>query len=150
MAKLAKGGGVTPYIVRLLDDPSVAGATGDSDDLMTMFSFGQGHGPPPVRPLVVYRLSPRDGKETLVRGLTLENLLPRSLKDVVGAGREPVVYNFLDGGGGLGGIPSAIVTPALLFGDIDIRRQTGRFRKPPLYPHPAFPRFGATPVRNAR
>ncbi len=142
MRTLAKGGGVTPYVVRLLDDANVAGAANDNDDMMALFSFGMGasgnHGPPPVRPLVVYRLSPRDGKETLVRGLTLENLLPRSLKDVVAAGREPVVYNFVDGGSGFGGIPSAIVTPSLLFGDIDIRRQTGRFRKPPLYPHPGF------------
>ncbi|HVR62980.1 MAG TPA: metallopeptidase TldD-related protein [Polyangia bacterium] len=156
MRKLAKGGGVTPYVVRLLEDPNVAGGSNDSDDMMALFSFGLGsnHGPPPVRPLVVYRLSPRNGKngkddggETLVRGLTLENLLPRSLKDIVAAGREPAVYNFVDGGTGLGGIPSAIVAPALLFADVDIRRQTGKYQKPPLYPHPAFVSSPVPPSR---
>ena len=138
MGKLARGGGVTPYVVRLLEDPNVAGLGGDSDDLSMLFSFGMGgsHGPPPVRPLVVYRV--KDGKETLVRGLTLENLLPRSLKDVVAAGRDPVIYNYIDGGNAFSGIPSAIVAPSLLFGDVDIRRQTGRFRRPPLYAHPGF------------
>jgi TldD protein len=139
LGKIARGGGVTPYVVRLLEDPNVAGGSSSGDDLTALLSFGMGagsHGPPPVRPLVVYRV--RDGKEVLVRGLTLENLLPRSLKDVVAVGRDPAVYNFVDGGGGSSGIPSSIVTPALLFGDIDIRRQTGRFRKPPLYPHPGF------------
>jgi hypothetical protein len=71
---------------------------GDADDLAALFSFGGGsHGPPPVRPLVVYRVE--HGKETLVRGLTLENLLPRSFKEVAATGNEPVVYNYQDGGG---------------------------------------------------
>jgi hypothetical protein len=73
-----------------------------------------------------------------VRGLTFENLLPRSLKDISAVGRDLVVYNFIDGGAGFTGIPSSIVTPPLLFADVDIRRQTGRNRKPPLYPHPGF------------
>jgi predicted Zn-dependent protease len=134
LAKIAKGGGVTCYVVRLLDDGTLPPA--DGEDIMAMFSFGGGnHGPPPVRPLVAYRLGP-DGKEELVRGLALENLLPRSLKEVSAVGKEPVVYNFLEGGNGFSGIPTSIVAPALLFSDVDIRKQTGKNRKPPLYPPP--------------
>ena len=130
--KIARGGGVTTYIVRLLDDGSIPG---DMDDMSAMFSFGGGnHGPPPVRPLIVYRLS--HGKETLVRGVTLENLLPRSFKEVSATGNEPVVYNYLDGGPGFSGVPSTIIAPALLFPDVDIRRQPGKHRKPPVYPSP--------------
>ncbi|HET6280653.1 MAG TPA: metallopeptidase TldD-related protein [Polyangia bacterium] len=138
LGKIAKGGGVTTYVVRLLEDSTVAGANSDGDDMMSLLSFGTGGGqsPPSVRPLVVYRV--KDGKETLVRGLTFENLLPRSLKDISAVGRDLVVYNFIDGGAGFTGIPSSIVTPPLLFADVDIRRQTGRNRKPPLYPHPGF------------
>ena len=51
-------------------------------------------------------------------------------------GNEPFVYNYLDGGGGFSGIPSTIITPALLLSDVDIRRQTGKNRKPPAYPSP--------------
>ena len=131
--KIAKGGGVTTYIVRLLDDGSIPG--GDADDLTALFSFGGGsHGPPPIRPLIVYRVA--HGKETLVRGVTLENLLPRSFKEIAATGSEPVVYNYQDGGGGFSGVPSTIIAPALLFPDVDIRRQPGKHRKPPVYPSP--------------
>jgi TldD protein len=132
LTKIAKGGGVTTYIVRLLDDGSMPG---DMDDLAALFSFGGGnHGPPPIRPLIVYRLV--HGKEELVRGVTLENLLPRSFKEVSATGNEPFVYNYLDGGGGFSGIPSTIIAPALLFPDVDVRRQQGKHRKPPVYPSP--------------
>jgi TldD protein len=130
--KIARGGGVTTYIVRLLDDGSIPG---DIEDMSALFSFGGGnHGPPPIRPLIVYRLS--HGKETLVRGVTLENLLPRSFKEVSATGNEPIVYNYLDGGPGFSGVPSTIIAPALLFPDVDIRRQPGKHRKPPVYPSP--------------
>ena len=133
LGKIAKGGGVTTYIVRLLDDGSIPG--GDMDDLAALFSFGGGnHGPPPIRPLIVYRLS--HGKEELVRGVTLENLLPRSFKEVSATGNEPVVYNYIDSGAGFSGIPSTIIAPALLFPDVDVRRQPGKHRKPPVYSSP--------------
>lgn len=132
LAKAAKGGGITTYVVRLLDDGSILG---DSDDLAALFSFGGGnHGPPPIRPLVVYRLA--NGKEELVRGVTLENLLPRSLKEVSAVGNDPFVYNYQDGGAGFSGIPSTIIAPALLLPDVDVRRQPGKHRKPPVYPSP--------------
>jgi predicted Zn-dependent protease len=135
LGKIAKGGGVTTYVVRLLDDGMLPG--GDAEDFMTMFGFGGGaHGPPPLRPLVAYRVS--GGKEELVRGLTLENLMPRSLKDVTAVGKDPVVYNYLDGGAGFSGVPTTIVAPPLLISDVDIRRVAGKNRKPPLYAAPGF------------
>jgi predicted Zn-dependent protease len=143
--KIAKGGGVTTYVVRLLDDGSIAG---DSDDLAALFSFGGGsRSPPPIRPLVVYRV--QNGKETLVRGVTLENLLPRSFKEVSAAGNEPVVYNYQDGGGGFSGVPSTIIAPSLLFPDVDVRRQQGKHRKPPVYPSPLSLSPAASPVSPA-
>ena len=133
LGKIAKSGGITTYVVRLLDDDSLAG--GEADDLAALLSFGMGgHGPPPVRPLVVYRLD--HGKETLVRGLLLENLLPRSLKDITAVGADATVHNFLEGGAGFSGVPTTIISPPLLVSDVDVRRQTGRNRKPPLYPSP--------------
>jgi hypothetical protein len=135
LAHIAKGGGVTTYVVRLLDDGLLP--AGDSDELLSLFSFGGGRGgPPPIRPLVVYRV--QGGKETLVRGLALENLEPRSLKDVTAAGAEPVVYNYIDEGNGFAGIPTTIIAPPLVVSDVDIRRLTGKYRRPPLYPPPGF------------
>lgn len=133
LGKIAKGGGVTTYVVRLLDDGSVPG--GEAEDLGAMISFGAaGHGPPPLRPLVAYKVA--HGKLTPVRGLLLDNLLPRSLKDITAVGTEPFVYNYLDGGGGFSGIPSTIVAPALLVSDVDVRKLTGKNRKPPVYISP--------------
>jgi TldD protein len=135
LARIAKGGGVTTYVVRLLDDGLLP--AGESDDMLSLFSFGGGgHGPPTVRPLVVYRVD--RGKETLVRGLALEDLQPRSLKDVTAAGRDAVVYNYVDEGSGFAGVPTTIIAPSLVVSDVDIRRLTGKNRKPPLYPPPGF------------
>jgi hypothetical protein len=121
--------------LRLLDDGLLP--PGDADDLLSMFSFGGGgHGPPPVRPLVVYRVD--GGRETLVRGLALENLEPRSLKDVTAAGRDAVVYNYVDEGSGFAGVPTTIIAPSLLVSDVDIRRLSGKNRKPPLSKPPGF------------
>jgi hypothetical protein len=133
LARSAKGGGVTTYVVRLLDDGLLPPG---EDDMLSLFSFGTGHGPPPVRPLVAYRVE--GGKETLVRGLALENLQPRSLKDVTAVGKDAVVYNYLDQGNGFSGVPTTIISPPLLVSDVDIRRVTGKNRKPPLYPAPGF------------
>ena len=105
---------------------------------MSLFSFGGGsHGPPPVRPLVVYRVDGRQGDA----GARADAGEPAAALAQGGHRRrasDPVVYNYLDGGGGFSGIPSTIITPALLFSDVDIRRQTGKNRKPPLYPPPGF------------
>jgi TldD protein len=144
LARIAKGGGVTTYVVRLLDDGLLP--IGDSDDMLSLFSFGGGgHGPPPVRPLVVYRVA--GGKETLVRGLALENLEPRSLKDVTAAGRDAVVYNYIDEGSGFAGVATTIIAPPLVISDVDVRRLTGKNRKPPLYPPPGFSSSGFAPGR---
>ena len=153
MQKASKrdAGGLETYVVRLLEDSTVASA---DDDMAGLFSFAMGGrgGPPPVRPLVVYRV--RNGKEELVRGLTLEGLMPRSLKEITAVGRDAVVYSYIDSGGGGTGIPSSIVTPPLLFSDVDIRRQTGKNRKPPLYGRPGGgagrPTAGASPDRAPR
>jgi predicted Zn-dependent protease len=136
LARIAKGGGVTTYVVRLLDDGQLP--LGEADDMASLFTFGLsgGHGPPPIRPLVVYRVE--RGKETLVRGLALENLEPRSLKDVTAAGKDAVVYNYIDEGNGFAGVPTTIIAPPLVVSDVDIRRLTGKNRKPPLYPPPGF------------
>jgi hypothetical protein len=68
--------------------------------------------------------------------VSLENLLPRSLKDVSATGTDPIVFNTFDGGGGFSGIPCTVISPALLLSDVDVRRQTGKHRKPPVYPSP--------------
>jgi predicted Zn-dependent protease len=139
LAKESKARHCEAYIVRLVDDPTTAGGLDVADfaeQMFHLFTGGRrGGGAAPVLPLVAYRL--KNGKEEPVRGFTLEGMVPKALKDIVAAGRDPFVLNFIDGLGGLG-LPSAIVSPSLLFADIEVRRQTSRNKKPPLYPHPSF------------
>lgn len=137
MRKTAQGGGVESYIVRLLDEPNVPGV-GDTEDSLSMLSLsGSGRSAPPIKPLVVYRLT-ASGKEELVRGLTLEGLVPRSLRDIGALGRDAIVYNFHEGGAGFTGVPTSILTPPLLLFDVDVRRSQGKHRRPPAYPRPPF------------
>ncbi|MES1209196.1 MAG: metallopeptidase TldD-related protein [Pseudomonadota bacterium] len=135
MTRAGRGGGLGSYVVRLLDDATVPGVT-SAEDALNLFSVGgSGRSAPSVKPLVVYRLT-AGGKEELVRGLTLEGLVPRSLKDIGALGKDAAVYNYVDGGAGFVGIPSSVVTPSLLFSDVDVRRSTGKNKRPPLYPRP--------------
>jgi len=135
MRRAGKGGGLASYVVRLLDDAQVPGVTNPADALAMIAVSGSGRTAPSVKPLVAYRIT-ADGKEQLVRGLTLEGIIPRSLKDIVAVGKDVEVYNFQDGGLGFVGVPSSIVTPPLLFSDVDIRRSVGKHKRPPLYPRP--------------
>jgi TldD protein len=136
MARIGRGGGVTSYVVKLLDDPSIPGVANPTDSLSMISLAGSGRSAPSLRPLAVYRVT-AEGKEEPVRGLTLEGVVPRSLKDIVAMGREPSVYNYQEGGVGFVGIPSSIITPPLLFSDVDVRRSVGKNKRPPVYPRPS-------------
>ena len=48
-------------------------------------------------PLLAYRVYP-DGREELVRGLRFKDLTVRSLRDIVAAGGEPAVFDYLENG----------------------------------------------------
>jgi hypothetical protein len=133
--KLAKESGEQVYVVRLLDDPSTLGTGGDMSSVMRAMFGGHGDDAEPERPLVAAQVS--GGKESQIRGFTLEGLRPRSLKDIVAAGREPYVLDFIDPFAG-GAVASAIVAPPLLMTHVGVRAQTGKDDRPPLYPHPYF------------
>lgn len=108
--------------------------------------------PPPA--LVAYKVYP-NGKQELVRGVQLAELPIRTWKDVIAAGNTPFVYNFLAPsesfislriGGGTdsgnvpsGGIESAIITPDLLVGEIEVRTSTLGQRPQPAVTRPAVP-----------
>jgi predicted Zn-dependent protease len=70
----------------------------------------------------------KDGKEEPVRGLSLEGFAPKKLKkDLVAAGKDLFVLDEYS---------QSIVTPALLFEDVDVGRPNDKNRTPPLYPSP--------------
>lgn len=91
-----------------------------------------------VNLLEVYRVYP-DGREELVRGTQAAGMAPSVFKDVLAAGKEQYVYNYLAPAvtspyisGGAQYLPATVAVPDLLFEDVEIRPVEGDFPKPPI------------------
>jgi hypothetical protein len=93
-------------------------------------------------PAMVYRIYP-DGREELVRGMRFRGLNSRVLRDILAASTEAYAFDFLNtgapfaimGGGGYLA-PTTVVSPALLFEEIELDRAQDELSRPPLVPPP--------------
>jgi hypothetical protein len=97
------------------------------------------------KPSIVKRVYP-DGREELVRGAAFAAVPLRALKDLLDIGNAGVPYHYLSAGTGgpfdalfepPTGIAISIVSPSLVFRDLDIKKPRGAQRKPPIAPRPA-------------
>jgi TldD protein len=87
---------------------------------------------PQLSPRLLWRIYVSDGHQELVRGAVFKQLDTRALRsDIVAAGNENYVYNRAEP------LPSTIVAPAILFGELDIQRANRTREKLPQYPAPA-------------
>jgi TldD protein len=132
-----------PYgmLVRKLDYPFSAGRS----ELQALAQSGAQSGGsvrPISPPVLVYRVY-ADGREELVRGLRFRGVSTRSLKDLVGASKESVLFDFVNNGAplsilGAGGLlaPTSIVSPALLFEEIEFELPQEQLPKLPVVPPP--------------
>lgn len=66
-------------------------------------------------PINIYKVYP-DGREELVRGCEFGSVDVGTLKDIIAAGREPIIYNT----GSATGAPASIVAPAVLFEEVEL------------------------------
>jgi TldD protein len=140
-----------PYglIVRQLDDAAITAAPDLTiRELRAMRNIDRTLPPPAI---LVYRVT-AGGKEELVRVAQLGEVSIRAWRDIVAVGKAPHVSNFLatpEGwlehkfigalGGGDGAVPtagveSAVVAPALLFKELDVRPYTLGTRARPAVP----------------
>jgi hypothetical protein len=86
---------------------------------------------PQLAPRLLWRVYVNDGHMELVRGAVFQEFDTRSLRnDIVAAGSDTFVYNRAEP------LPSAIVAPSLLFGEVEIQRATRQRDKLPQYPAP--------------
>lgn len=86
---------------------------------------------PQLAPRLLWRVYVSDGHMELVRGAVFKELDTRALRsDVIAAGSDAYVYNRSEP------LPSAIVGPSLLFGELDIQRANRTREKLPQYPAP--------------
>jgi TldD protein len=131
-----------PYgiLVRKMDFPSAA----SSEQLRRLAPRGsRGSGARPVSmPVLVYRVYP-DGREELVRGLRFRGLNARSFKDILAASREEALFEYLENGVpfaqiGAGGfvIGCSVVSPGVLFEELELEQPEEEFPKLPLAPPP--------------
>ena len=89
-------------------------------------SLGRGNAP-----RLLYRVRAKDGHEDLVRGSTIGQMDLRSLRnDIVAVGDKMEVSN--NGGSS----PYAIIAPALLFDELEIKKENDTKEKLPNYPRP--------------
>ena len=81
-------------------------------------------------PRLLYRIYP-DGHEELVRGAVFNELDVRALRsDLIAVGNDPLVSNRT------GGIPTTVISPSLLFGELTVKRADTSKDKLPDYPPP--------------
>jgi predicted Zn-dependent protease len=87
---------------------------------------------PQLSPRLLWRVYVNDGHMELVRGAVFKQLDTRALRsDIVAAGNDTYVYNRTEP------LPSAIIAPSVLFGELEIQRANRTREKLPQYPPPA-------------
>ncbi|HLU66472.1 MAG TPA: metallopeptidase TldD-related protein [Kofleriaceae bacterium] len=136
-------------IIRQMDDPAI---TANSEltrfERLQLLQTVDNEAPPPA--LLAYRVDMK-GREQLVRGVQLKPVGIRAWRDVVAVSKSRTVRNFLASvedplllqvsGAGPGfvpsaGVESAVVTPDLLFRELDLVPSTLGRRPPPALPPP--------------
>lgn len=123
-------------IVRKMDFPTTASL----DELRRIGGGTQGRAV--SKPLRIYKVFP-DGKEEMIRGVRFRGLSVRSLKDILAASEELHTFQYLENGGPFAHVdaggyvaPTSVISPALLFEDIEIEKIPGEMPRPPIVPPP--------------
>jgi TldD protein len=133
-------------MVRKMDFPSTAS---NSEVRRLISGAARSGGSRPVSlPLRIYRVY-ADGREEMVRGLRFRALNVRSLKDIVAAGDDANVFNYLENGqlfalagAGAETAETSVVAPSLLIDDLELVRMEDEQPKLPLVPAPELSSLG--------
>jgi predicted Zn-dependent protease len=131
-----------PYgiLVRRMDFPSSA----TFDEIRRLLSGdAQAGGSHPVSlPLLTYRIYP-GGREELVRGVRFRGLNVRSFKDILAAGNDENVFDFLENGapfammgGGSYVAETSVIAPSVLIDDLELHPLEEELPKMPVVPPP--------------
>lgn len=133
-----------PYgmIVRRMDYPSSASL----DEARRLLGGSQGGARPVSAPVLVYKVFP-DGREELVRGLRFRGFNARSLKDILAAGDDANVFEFMDNsapfaliGGSSFTTETCVVAPSIVIDDLELHPVEDQLPKLPVVPAPGITR----------
>jgi len=131
------------YIVRKMANPmaNVPGLSAYTQTGDALFAIS--------RPVYIYRISVKDGKEELVRSAKISDLSLKSFKRIVGTSIEKQVYNTLlkgkqrgyssrSSGFNLFGIPTSLIVPqAIVFQELEVEKdKTIVLKKETMVPNP--------------
>ena len=93
-------------------------------------------------PVLAYKVYP-DGREELIRGVEFKGLNARALKDILVAGDDANVFEYMDNGAplavlGAGSftIEASVVAPSVLIDDLELRPVEEEQPKLPVVPPP--------------
>jgi len=81
-------------------------------------------------PIYAYKVYVEDGHEEPVRGLQFETVSDRAMRRILAAGNEPKVFN------ALGRMSLSIITPAVVFEELELSKIEEEFDKLPILPAP--------------
>jgi predicted Zn-dependent protease len=129
-----------PYgiLVRKMDFPSSASL----DEARRLLSGSQGSTRPVSIPILIYKVY-LDGREELVRGLSFRGLNARSLKDILAAGDDNTVFEFMNSpapfaliGASSFTAETCVVAPSILIDDLELHPVEEELPKLPVAPAP--------------
>jgi predicted Zn-dependent protease len=132
-----------PYgiLVRKLDFPFSQGV-GEYQALAQASAQSGGSARPVSPPLLIYKVY-KDGREELVRGMRFRGMSTRSLRDIDAASQESALFDYVNNGApmaimGVGGYLSAtaVISPGLLFDELELEHPQEQLPKIPVVPPP--------------
>jgi hypothetical protein len=133
-----------PYgmLVRKLDYPFSAGQA-EFTSLAQGSQQSGGSVRPVSPPVLIYRVYP-DGREELVRGLRFRGISTRSLRDIQAASEELALFEYINNAAplallGAGGYlaPTSVISPALLFEELELELPQDQLPKRPAVAPPS-------------
>ncbi len=101
----------------------------------TFFSVGRSL----TAPILAYKVYVEDGRQELIRNLSIDDFPIRELRQFLGIGNDQFTLNHLNGNGQRGnGTPYSITAPSVLMDEIVLRKDTSSKSKPLILSHPYF------------
>lgn len=90
-------------------------------------------------PILAYKVYVEDGREELVRNISIDDFPIRELRQILAVGNDELTLNHLFGGGQRGvGTPYSVSAPSVLMDEIVLRKDTSTKSKPLILTHPFF------------
>ena len=132
-----------PYamLVRKLAYP-FSGPVSELQALAQASSQSGGSARPLSPPVLIYRIYP-DGREELVRGLRFRGISTRTLREIEAASQETALFDFVNNSAplallGQGGYiaATAVISPGLLFEELELEPPQEQLQKRPIVPAP--------------